>query len=191
MSRASSSPIAAPHHPAYRAAIVPTLEDTIRLCLNRNLGLVLELKPIWGAGLETARVVADPTTRIDILGVGTFHLNYQFALKRGINGLLATGARVAVATVNAPETARRLLAMGAQGVMTNTIGLLGQDQAAGGKGPSTSPEIADRLIYIVRNGARVEILPHFRNRAAGSIVAKTDPSDLVTIADRATEARIT
>lgn len=81
--------------------------------------------------------------------------------------------------------------MGAQGVMTNTIGLLGQDQAAGGKGPSTSPEIADRLIDIVRNGARVEILPHFRNRAAGSIVAKTDPSDLVTIADRATEARIT
>ncbi len=170
---------------------MPTLEDTIRLCLNRNLGLVQELKPIWGAGLETARVVADPKAWIDMLGVGTFHLNYQFTLKRGLDSLLATGAQVAVATVNDPEIARRLLAMGAQGVMTNTIGLLGQDQAAGGKGPSTSPEIADRLIDIVRNGARVEILPHFRNRAAGSIVAKTDPSDLVTIADRATEARIT
>lgn len=54
-----------------------------------------------------------------------------------------------------------------------------------------SPEIADRLIDIVRNAARVEILPHFRNLAAGSIEAKTDPSDLVTIADRAAEARIT
>lgn len=166
---------AAPHHPTYRAAIVPTLEDTIHLCLKRNLGLVLELKPIWGADLETARVVAeilnrlwprdnlklvvtsfstsvlmvmrreapwvprglatelvpaDPTAWIDMLGVGTFHLNYQFALKRGLDGLLATGAQVAVATVNDPEIARRLLAMGAQGVMTDTIGLLNQDQAA-------------------------------------------------------------
>ena len=166
---------AGPHHAAYRGAIVPTLEDTIQLCLSRNLGLVLELKPIWGADLKTARAVADllnrlwprnnlklvvtsfsasvlmvlrrdapwapiglatelvpanPAAWIEMLGVGTFHLNYKFALKRGLDDLLATGAQVAVATVNDPDIARRLLAMGAHGVMTDTIDLLGQHQAA-------------------------------------------------------------
>ena len=54
-----------------------------------------------------------------------------------------------------------------------------------------SPEITDCLIEIVRTTAQSEIMPHFRNLGAESIETKTDPYDLVTIADRAAEARIT
>lgn len=166
---------AAPHHPAYRGATVPTLAQTIELCLARDLGLVLELKPIWGADIETALAVADllnrmwprdngklvvtsfaslvlltmrqaapwvplgfateivpanPKACMEMLGVSTFHLNYGFALRQGIDRLLAAGAQVAVATVNDADIARQLLAMGAQGVMTDSIDLLRQHQAA-------------------------------------------------------------
>ena len=54
-----------------------------------------------------------------------------------------------------------------------------------------SPEITDSLIQIVRDTARTEIMPHFRNPGADCIEAKTSASDLVTVADRVAEARIT
>lgn len=37
---------------------VPTLEETLDLVLKRNLGVVLEIKPVWGRDLEHARAVA-------------------------------------------------------------------------------------------------------------------------------------
>lgn len=54
-----------------------------------------------------------------------------------------------------------------------------------------TPDITDQLIGIVRDTARTEIMPHFRNLGAGSIETKTSPSDLVTVADRAAETKIT
>ena len=68
-------------------------------------------------------------TMTDRLGVGTFHQKCEFVLKRGRDGILVAGAHVAVATVNDSATARRLSAMGAQGVMTDTIGLLVENPA--------------------------------------------------------------
>ncbi len=46
------------------------------------------------------------------------------------------------------------------------------------------------LIETVRDVARVEILPHFRNLDALQIDSKSAPDDLVTIADRAAELAI-
>ena len=51
-------------------------------------------------------------------------------------------------------------------------------------------EVTGRLIEIVRRAARDEILPRFRNLPVGGIDTKTSETDLVTIADRAAEARI-
>ncbi len=166
---------AAPHHAACRGAVVPTLADTIELCIARDLGLVLELKPIWGADIETALAVSDllnrmwprdngklvvtsfsslvlltmrqaspwaplglateivpanPQACMEMLGVSTFHLNYDFALRQGLGKLLDAGAQVAVATVNDPQVARQLLALGAHGVMTDSIDLLHEHRAA-------------------------------------------------------------
>lgn len=149
---------------------IPTLEETIACVLDRDLGLVLEIKPIWGADIEHGRaiarvveamwprdndklvvssfsascllafrrtapwvslalaadvVVANPQDYIEMLGISAFHLNYQFALDQGIDGLLATGAHVAVATVNDVETASKLLARGVHGVMTDRIDVMG------------------------------------------------------------------
>jgi len=48
----------------------------------------------------------------------------------------------------------------------------------------------DALIETVRQVARAEIVPHFRNLDMGQIDAKSAPDDLVTIADRAAELAI-
>ncbi|MFD0980196.1 inositol monophosphatase family protein [Tropicimonas aquimaris] len=48
----------------------------------------------------------------------------------------------------------------------------------------------DALVEAVRTAAREEILPRFRNLEAGSVDAKSNPDDLVTIADRLSEASI-
>ncbi len=48
----------------------------------------------------------------------------------------------------------------------------------------------DALIETVRQVARAEIVPHFRNLELGQIDAKSAPDDLVTIADRAAELAI-
>ncbi|MCI5074824.1 inositol monophosphatase [Oricola sp.] len=50
---------------------------------------------------------------------------------------------------------------------------------------------ADRLLEIVRDAARVEVLPRFRNLRPDAISAKSSPSDLVTEADQRSEARMT
>ncbi|WP_075216235.1 inositol monophosphatase family protein [Mongoliimonas terrestris] len=47
-------------------------------------------------------------------------------------------------------------------------------------------ELAD-LVAILRDAARVEILPRFANLAAGDVKAKSHASDLVTVADEAAE----
>ncbi|WP_137150950.1 glycerophosphodiester phosphodiesterase family protein [Devosia sp. FKR38] len=148
---------------------IPTLEETIACVLDRDLGLVLEIKPIWGSDIEHGRavaaiveamwprdndklvvssfsascllsfrrvtpwaslalaadvVVANPRDYIDMLGVSAFHLNYQFALDQGVDRLLATGAQVAVATVNDADLAARLLARGIHGIMTDRIDVM-------------------------------------------------------------------
>lgn len=165
---------AAPHHPECQSATVPTLASTIDLCLARDLGLILELKPIWGADIETAQTVANlllrlwprdngkllvtsfsapalltlrqelpwlplglateivpanPGALMQLLGVASFHMNHGFALKQGLDAVLKSGAQVAVATVNDAAVARQLLALGAQGIMTDSIDLLRQLQA--------------------------------------------------------------
>jgi len=51
-------------------------------------------------------------------------------------------------------------------------------------------QIAD-IDALVRDAARREIMPRFRNLAPGSVQAKTGPLDLVTEADEAAERRIT
>lgn len=48
----------------------------------------------------------------------------------------------------------------------------------------------DGLIAAVRDAARTEIMPRFRRLGADEIEAKTNASDLVTVADRAAERRI-
>lgn len=48
----------------------------------------------------------------------------------------------------------------------------------------------DSLIDLLRETARIEILPRFRNLAAGDIRTKSGPLDPVTIADEAAECRI-
>lgn len=52
--------------------------------------------------------------------------------------------------------------------------------------------LPDRAIMVaaVRAAARSEIMPRFRRLAAGDVRSKGDPSDLVTVADIAAEARI-
>ena len=55
---------------------------------------------------------------------------------------------------------------------------------------SLSQDQQELLIATVREVAREEILPRFRNLAAGDIRSKTKPDDLVTEADLAAEARI-
>ncbi|MBI1415941.1 MAG: inositol monophosphatase [Limimaricola sp.] len=57
---------------------------------------------------------------------------------------------------------------------------------------SAPPSLSDRAIMIaaVRDAARAEIMPRFRTLAAGDVRSKGDPSDLVTVADIAAEARI-
>jgi fructose-1,6-bisphosphatase/inositol monophosphatase family enzyme len=50
---------------------------------------------------------------------------------------------------------------------------------------------ADELVRIVRDVARVEILPRFRALAPTDISTKSGPGDLVTVADRAAEAAMT
>ena len=60
-------------------------------------------------------------------------------------------------------------------------------------GPLSSPvteEQAAALITLVRDIARVEILPRFRSLSASEIGVKSGASDLVTVADTAAEARI-
>lgn len=47
------------------------------------------------------------------------------------------------------------------------------------------------IVEIVRDVARTEILPHFRNLDRSAIDSKSAPDDLVTSADRAAEAEIT
>lgn len=54
--------------------------------------------------------------------------------------------------------------------------------------PTTQQQ--DALIEAVRTAAREEILPRFRNLEAGAVDAKANPDDLVTIADRLSEASI-
>ena len=51
-------------------------------------------------------------------------------------------------------------------------------------------EHAAALVTLVRDAARTEILPRFRSLSANEIKAKSDASDLVTVADFAAEDRI-
>lgn len=50
--------------------------------------------------------------------------------------------------------------------------------------------IETALIDALRQVARAEVMPRFRNLGAGDIDTKTGPEDLVTIADRAAEAAL-
>jgi len=156
--------------PEFGPQKVPTLEETIDCVLKNDLGLVLEIKPIWGSDIEHARAVAkvveacwprendklvissfssscliemhrllpwaclalaaevvpsDPAAYMKMLGISAFHFNFGFALTQGFDGLLETGAHVAVATVNDPQTARTLLDKGVHGVMTDRVDLFG------------------------------------------------------------------
>ena len=52
-------------------------------------------------------------------------------------------------------------------------------------------DVMTGLIEAVRDAARTEILPRFRNLSADQIDTKSGPDDLVTVADRAAEARLT
>lgn len=56
---------------------------------------------------------------------------------------------------------------------------------------SLSETERDSLIAAVRETARTEIMPRFRRLGAGDVDTKSDPGDLVTVADRAAELRIT
>lgn len=53
-----------------------------------------------------------------------------------------------------------------------------------------SPATEDALIRIVRDAARDQIMPRFRNLPPTAIATKTGPEDLVTEADTAAEAQI-
>jgi fructose-1,6-bisphosphatase/inositol monophosphatase family enzyme len=48
----------------------------------------------------------------------------------------------------------------------------------------------DAVARIMRETAAAEILPRWRNLGSGDVVAKTDASDIVTVADRAAEERL-
>lgn len=48
----------------------------------------------------------------------------------------------------------------------------------------------EAVARIMRETAAEEILPRWRNLASGDVVVKTDPTDIVTIADRAAEERL-
>jgi fructose-1,6-bisphosphatase/inositol monophosphatase family enzyme len=48
----------------------------------------------------------------------------------------------------------------------------------------------DAVARIMREIAAAEILPRWRNLGSGDVVAKTDPNDIVTVADRAAEERL-
>jgi glycerophosphoryl diester phosphodiesterase len=50
--------------PDYGSLQVPTLEESLACVLRNDIGIVLEVKPIWGSDIEHARVVAE---RIDAL----------------------------------------------------------------------------------------------------------------------------
>ncbi|WP_112321717.1 inositol monophosphatase family protein [Oceanibium sediminis] len=57
--------------------------------------------------------------------------------------------------------------------------------------PKVDQDLEDRLVALVRETARLDILPHFRSLPAASIETKTNENDLVTIADKASERRLT
>lgn len=48
----------------------------------------------------------------------------------------------------------------------------------------------DEVARIMREVAAEEIMPRWRNLATGDVVVKTDPTDIVTVADRAAEDRL-
>lgn len=142
---------------------IPTLEQTIRLCLELDLGLILELKPISGTDIEIAEhiipivdalwpkdndklivssfsvallvfkekapwistahaaeyIVENPDKYMEILGVDSFHFNYQYASQKKIKRLKDAGAHTALATVNDGTLAKQLLSLGVDGVMTD------------------------------------------------------------------------
>ena len=52
-------------------------------------------------------------------------------------------------------------------------------------------DIENALISMVRDAARIEIMPRFRNLSAGAITAKSSSIDLVTVADVAAEEHVT
>ena len=52
-------------------------------------------------------------------------------------------------------------------------------------------DIENALISMVRDAARIEIMPRFRNLSAGAISAKTSSIDVVTVADVAAEEHMT
>ena len=54
-----------------------------------------------------------------------------------------------------------------------------------------SLEQQQQLIEIVRDAARTEILPRFRNLSEAAIRAKSAPDDLVTDADQGAERMMT
>ncbi len=54
-----------------------------------------------------------------------------------------------------------------------------------------TPQERASIIEVVRDVARTEITPHFRNLDLAAIDSKSAPDDLVTIADRAAEAAMT
>ena len=49
---------AAPNHPDYAGTKVPTLVDTIKLCGETSLGLILEIKPLQGLDIINGHAVA-------------------------------------------------------------------------------------------------------------------------------------
>lgn len=75
-------------------------------------------------GLACLSPPPDPARLMSRLGVGGFHVNGPYVTQENLRASLDAGADIAVATVNDANEARRFLAMGINGVMTDMPDLL-------------------------------------------------------------------
>lgn len=144
---------------------VPTLEEAIEVCIDRGLGLNLELKPCPGREVETAEIALDMLSRywddhqriiissfsqvsletaqhvagdwsrallVDGIETNTLELakhlavqcvnlngNHDDLTQEAVEAIIDEGYNVLAYTINDPDHARRLIAMGVDGVFSD------------------------------------------------------------------------
>ena len=88
-------------------------------------------RPEIAIGLACLRPPSDPHAAIERLGIAAVHCNTLCTRPEDLARLQKAGTAVAVATINDRDEARRFLALGAHGVMTDDPTLLGTDHDEG------------------------------------------------------------
>jgi glycerophosphoryl diester phosphodiesterase len=105
--------VVARHWPA--ALPAPLISSFAPKCL----AVARDRAPALPRGLLVRRLPRDWRRQVDALGCASINLGQGFASRRAIAAVRAAGLRVVIWTVNEPVAARRLLAAGADAVITD------------------------------------------------------------------------